>query len=142
MGGEPGVGDCITVCTLAWKVYKGVKDAPDSFQNIHNDVLSLNAVLTETEEVVRMSTLLSEEAEARLEIVLAGCNSVLKKLDKLVDKYKHETTMARTVWKRLKWFNEGIAEYRQSLIAAVVMLNAFIGSVHPKLTIIRFVLTT
>ncbi len=46
------VGDCIVVGTLAWKVYKATKGAPDAFQKIHVEVLSLHAVLKEAEETV------------------------------------------------------------------------------------------
>jgi hypothetical protein len=48
------LGDFVTVGQLAWNVYKSCKEAPDSFANISNEVLSLHIVLKEVE-------LLSEE---------------------------------------------------------------------------------
>jgi hypothetical protein len=39
------VSDFIAVGTLAWSVYKSCKEAPNSFNNIHNEVQSLQIVL-------------------------------------------------------------------------------------------------
>ena len=50
------VGDFLVVGTLAWEVYKNVykaaRNAPESFQKVHHDVLSLHAVLKESGETM------------------------------------------------------------------------------------------
>ena len=52
-----GVGDFVAVGTLAWNVYKAAKGAPEAFNQIHDDMLSLHVVLKEAEETVGKSPL-------------------------------------------------------------------------------------
>ena len=73
----------MTVDALAWKVYKSCKDAPDSFKNISNEVLSLHAVLKEAEEVLAQQSF-SPNQQVRLGTVLKGCHAVLEDLQSVV----------------------------------------------------------
>ena len=57
-----GVGDFIALGTLAWSVYKSCKGAPEAFENISWEVLSLHAVLKEAEETVFAQLLSPEKA--------------------------------------------------------------------------------
>ena len=38
-----GVGDFVAIGTIVWRVYKSTKGAPEAFQNIHLEVLSLKS---------------------------------------------------------------------------------------------------
>ncbi|KAL8990455.1 MAG: hypothetical protein Q9169_008119 [Polycauliona sp. 2 TL-2023] len=126
-----GVGDLIAVGTLAWKVYKNVykasNDAPDSFQKVHQDVLSLHAVLKETSEIV-FDPPLSMQRQQRLQTIADGCTSVLSDLQALVIKYEGMGTQGKMTWKRLRWGSEDIVEYRLRITSSVAMLNAFMNT--------------
>lgn len=122
-----GVGDFVAVGTLAWSVYKSCKAAPESFENISMEVLSLHAVLKESEETLFRRPLKTTRAE-RLIVIKDGCDKVLTDLQSLVDKYESLGTKSKRTWDRMKWGNEDIAEIRARLISSTTMLNAFIST--------------
>jgi len=70
------VGDFITVGQLAWTVYKSRRDAPESFNNISIEVLSLHALLKEVEETISDHPL--PESKASLATITSGCQDVLQ----------------------------------------------------------------
>ena len=120
-----GVSDIVTVGNLAWRVYKSTKGAPESFQKIHVEVLSLHAVLKEAEETL-FHVPLPPPRETRLKAVLGGCETVLRDLQNLVRKYESLSTKAKRMLDRIQWGNEDIVEIRSRVIANVTMLTAFI----------------
>ncbi|KAI4268061.1 MAG: hypothetical protein L6R38_007971 [Xanthoria sp. 2 TBL-2021] len=126
-----GVGDFIAVGTLAWKVYKNVykaaKDAPESFQKVHHDVLSLHAVLKEAGEIISDSPM-SSQTQQRLRTIADGCISVLDDLQCLVNRYEEMGTQGKLTWKRFRWGSEDIVEYRLRITSSVTMLNAFMST--------------
>ncbi|KAI9780749.1 MAG: hypothetical protein M1839_006536 [Geoglossum umbratile] len=79
-----GVGDILSLEQLAWKAYRSCKDAPESFKNISQEVLSLHALLKEIQENLSTETL-SSTRQARLKIIGDGCHDVLEELQSLVD---------------------------------------------------------
>lgn len=119
------VGDFATLGQLTWTVYKACKDAPDSFKNISQEVLSLHAVLKELEETYADANLPAAQ-QSRLEIVGDGCRAVLKDLQGCVDKYNSLGTNSKRTWDRLQWGSEDIAELRSRLVSNTVLLTTFI----------------
>ena len=71
------VGDFIAVGQLAWTVYKSCRDAPESFNNISVEVLSLHALLKEVEEMIS-DHLVPESKQASLATITSGCRDVLQ----------------------------------------------------------------
>lgn len=120
-----GICDFTAVGTLAWQVFKAAKNAPDSFQAIHVEVLSLYAVLKEAEETVFQSPL-KPERQMRIETVVNGCTSILGDLQSLVSKYESLGLQSKWTWDRIRWSNEEITELRARLISNVTMLMAVI----------------
>ena len=119
------VGDFIAVGTLAWNVYKAAKDAPESSQKVHHDVLSLHAVLKEAGEII-FDPPLSPQRQQNLQTIADGCTSVLGDLQALVMRYEEMGTQGKLTWKRLGWGSENIVEYRLRITSSVTMLNTFI----------------
>jgi hypothetical protein len=119
------VGDILAVGTLAWQVYKSCKNAPNSFKNISDEVLSLHAVLKESEEVLEVQSLSSGQ-QRRLETVLKGCNGVLVDLQCAVDRYESLGTKSKRTWDRLGWVQQPIVEMRARLTANILLLSAFV----------------
>ena len=120
-----GVGDFVAVGTLAWTVFKSCKEAPESFSNIHIEVLSLHALTKEAEETVFKSPLTPERG-ARLAVVKDGCMAVLTDLDELVKKYESLGTKSKRSWDRLGWGTQDVNEIRLRLNTSVTLLSAFI----------------
>jgi hypothetical protein len=119
------ISDFIAVGNLAWQVWKSCKDAPESFKNISQEVLSLYAVLREIEELLEGQTL-SGSREARLRTIKEGCQDVLQDLQALVRKYESLGSQAKRTWDRLRWHADDIAELRARLTSNTVLLTAYI----------------
>lgn len=119
------MGDIAALGKLAWSIYKACKDAPDSFKNITQEVVSLHVVLKELEETYSDATL-SAPHQSHLEIVGDGCRAVLNDLQCILDKYKSLGTKTKRTWDRLGWGSKDIAELRSRLISNTVLLTTFV----------------
>jgi hypothetical protein len=124
-----GIGDCVALGQLAWRVYKSYKDAPEHFKNISLEVLSLHAVLREVEENISAQTL-PVTRQANLQTIGDGCRNVLEDLQSLVDRYESLGTQSKRTWDRMKWGHESIAELRSRLTSNTVLLTAFLRCDH------------
>ena len=123
-----GVGDVVAVGLIAWNVYKACRDAPGSFKNISQEVLSLHAVLKEVEECLTGQSL-STSRQSRLKVVTDGCGSILQELQALVDKYRTLDTRSRRTLDRVGFASEDIADLRSRLISNTGLLTAYLGYV-------------
>ena len=101
------------------------KESAGSFRNISSEVLSLHAVLKESEETLLVPPP-SPTSVARLRIVLEGCTHVLNDLQALVKKYESLGSKSKVTWDRMKWGTEDITEIRARLTSNVALLTAFI----------------
>jgi hypothetical protein len=119
------VGDFVAVTQLAWTVYKSCRDAPESFNNISTELLSLHAVLKEVEEIISEQPL-SETRRHHLATISHGCKCVLEDLRALVKKYESLGSQSKRTWDRMRWGSNDIAELRARLTSNVVLLTAFL----------------
>ena len=101
------------------------KGSAESFSNISAEVLSLHAVLKESEETLLVPPP-QPASEARLRVILQGCAGVLNDLQALVNKYESLGSKSKLTWDRMKWCKEDIAELRGRLTSNVALLTAFI----------------
>ena len=120
-------GSWLTRCTTIGSRAKRTigKGSAESFRNISNEVLSLHAVLKESEETLLVPPP-QNASKARLRVVLEGCTNVLNDLQALVDKYEGLGSQTKVTWDRMKWCKEDIAEIRGRLTSNVTLLTAFI----------------
>ena len=119
------ISDFITLGQLAWTVYKSCKDAPESFGNISQEVLSLHVIIKEFEDNVSGQAMTAAQLTG-LRTVGDGCRSVLRDLESLVAKYESLGTKSKRTWDRLAWGFKDIAELRARLTSNTVLLTAFI----------------
>ena len=119
-----GVGDIVTVSTLAWKVFKCCKDASEDFKNLSGEVVSLHVVLKETEDLVTENEM-NRDQTSQLKHLAAGCQKVLEDLEKLLNKYQSLGSKSQRTWDRLKWGKEGVADVRARLTSNTSMLSAY-----------------
>ena len=117
-----GVGDFITVTTLAWNLWKSCSAAPTSFGNICDEVLALHVVLKQIEE--NLPSLTSVEKD-QLNMVTRGCANTLKDLQNLIKKYESLGTSTRRTWDRLNWGRENVTDLRVRLMSNITLLNTF-----------------
>ena len=111
---------------LAWRVYKSTKEAPESFNNIHMEILSLHALLKEAEETIFRAPIALSRQE-RLYVIGDGCRNVLIDLETVVSKYESLGTQSKRTWDRMKWGGEDLMQLRVRLTSTVGMLTAFIA---------------
>ena len=119
-----GIGDVVSISTLAWKLFKSCKDASGDFKNLAGEVVSLHVVLKETEELVAENDLSSRQ-NSQLQHLADGCQEVLQDLEDLIRKYQSLGTKTQRTWDRMKWGSEGIANLRSRLISNTTMLSAY-----------------
>ncbi|KFA71406.1 hypothetical protein S40288_04315 [Stachybotrys chartarum IBT 40288] len=120
-----GVGDVILVSSLAWKLYKSCKDSSEEFQQVSMDLMSLHAVLRETEDYLQEHSDLPASRVNRLQILCSGCNPVLTELEALFNKYESLGTQQQRTWDRVRWGLKDLTDLRARLVCSTTMLNAF-----------------
>jgi hypothetical protein len=135
-----GVGDFIAIGTLAWNVHKSCKNAPESFNNIASEVLSLHAVLKEAEETILTQPLPPKKQE-RLKVVGDGCRSVLEDLDKLIERYESLGSQGTRALDRMRWGTENVADLRARLTSNIGLLTAWIRCVSKCFRLLELLLT-
>ena len=133
-----GVGDILTVATLARDVYKAYKDAPSDFKNISDEIKSLHIILDSDNLKARLqdpNLNRNPEEPKKLQEILQGCTNVLEDLDKLLIKYKSLGSLQESskALDRVKWGQEAVAELRARLTSNTTLLNTFVTKyVHPS----------
>jgi hypothetical protein len=121
-----GVGDFLAVTQLALNVYKSCKEAPKHFQDISDEVGSLQDVLKGTEEFISAETVfLGPEKEERLRKILDGCYEVLTDLETLLEEFSSLGTKNKRAFDRLRWGQEEVVALRGRIISHIVLLNDF-----------------
>ena len=135
-----GVGDIATVSKLAIKVYTAYKDAPENYRHISEEVESLQILITKTVRHIKSTTLNGDyEQEGRK--MLKGCQSTLKDLNALIQKYKSLTSSnKKMVFQKVKLGTEDVATLRSRLISNTVLLNGFIQRFNIPTTINEYIM--
>jgi peptidoglycan hydrolase CwlO-like protein len=97
--------------------------------------LSLSAVLQEI-DVILYARDLTDQQQLELGDLVKHCQSVLEELDKTLNKFKELDPVGqssdgkpRRVWKRFKWDQKDIDEFRSRISSNVLLLNTFLGRV-------------
>ncbi len=77
---------------------------------------------------------LSQQQEAQLRDISAGCSKVLNKLEQTLTKYVELDLVdgnlkkrAKRAWKRLQWEPDDIRDLRGRVTEHLALLNAFLG---------------
>ena len=107
-----GIGDLLAVTKLAWDLYHNcylvAREAPDDFRQLVNELASLQGVLrTLRDDVHSDKSFLERMGENRketLERCLTSCTDTLRKLQRLIIKYR-ELGFADGLqfWRKIKW---------------------------------------
>ena len=118
-----GVGDFITISTLAMNIYSSCKNSSRDFKSITSEVNSLHVVLKKTSEYLPEHSLDTDAAEC-LESLKNECYSVLKDIQDLLQKYR-SLGMKGRIWDKVKWGSEDISGIRHRLTVNVILLTAF-----------------
>ncbi|KAJ7745713.1 hypothetical protein B0H16DRAFT_1321519 [Mycena metata] len=121
-----GVGDIVLATSLAWRLYKGCKEASEGFRRMSSELLSLHAVLSETSDYLEeYGGELPESRKNRLNTLVDGCLISLQELEALYTRYESLTTQSQRTWDRMRYGLKDLSEVRQRLISSISMLTAF-----------------
>lgn len=115
------------VTSLAWRLYKSRKTAPESYGNISSELVSLHAVLKECEEVFSEHALPANRS-VRLATITTGCTDVLDELDIIVKKYESLGLQQKWTWDRMKWHSDEINDIRARITSHASMLTAYLST--------------
>ena len=123
-----GASDFLKLCEISWSIYKACRDAPTSFGQVAQEVLSLEAIMREVGDTLKGEAL-SPQQQAGLKTLGEGCQSILKELQDLVGRYGSLGTTSKKAWDRLKWSSKDIAGIRTRLTSNTVLLTAYLRHV-------------
>ena len=121
-----GVGDILTISELAVKVYTAYKDAPDEYKHIVEEVKSLQIMISKATQHFESTTLSDNDRQEGQE-VLKGCQSVLRDLNSLIEKYNSLAMANKSqVFKRVQLGTEDVTALRVRLATNATLLSSFI----------------
>ena len=136
------IGDFIAISALAAKVYKAYKDAPSDYQNIAEEVKSLEGIINKAAQHFRSTTLSNNDRQEGQE-ALKGCQSILRDLNShIIEKYKCIASTNGRVFKRVKLGTEDIAALRVRLISNATLLSSFIRRFDISTITIDYIMLT
>jgi hypothetical protein len=120
-----GVGDILVVSGLAWRLVKACKESSEDFRRMSTELVSLHAVLLETQDYVKEHKDLEVSRHHRLEILCDGCRDALRDLEGLVNRYESLGTQAQRTWDRMRFGLKDLSDVRSRLVSSTTLLNAF-----------------
>ena len=121
-----GVGDILAISELAVKVYTAYNDAPDEYKHIAEEVKSLQIMINKATQHFESTTLSDNDRQEGQE-VLKGCQSVLRDLNSLIEKYNSLAMANKSqVFKRVQLGTEDVTALRVRLATNATLLSSFI----------------
>ncbi|KAK1825558.1 hypothetical protein QBC39DRAFT_411380 [Podospora conica] len=121
-----GIGDVALVARSAWRLYKSCKDSSEDFARLSTELMSLHAVLTETNDFLTENhDTIDASRRNRLTILCTGCCSTLDELQAIVARYESLGTQAQRTWDRMHFGLRDLSDIRARLLSGVTMLAAF-----------------
>ena len=135
-----GIGDLLSVTKLAWDLYHNcylvAREAPDDFRQLVNELASLQGVLrTLRDDVNSDKSFLERMGESRkqtLERCLESCFETLRKLQKLVIKYRElGNGDGLQFWKKFKWVTKQgeISELKSKIMVHTCNISLCMSSI-------------
>ncbi len=126
-----GIGDIALVTRSAWRLYKACKESSDEFSRLSGDLMSLHAVLCETQDFMcENSQNIDVSRRYRLSMLCDSCRSVLDELDVIVTRYESLSTQAQRTWDRVHFGMKDLSDIRNRLVTSVSLLTAFYSAMQ------------
>jgi hypothetical protein len=120
-----GVGDVVTFGRHSWKAYQLWKNAPKSFKDISIDVLALLTLLEEVDKIFSGQSF-PESRRDSLAKIRRGCDSILDKLQSIIDKHKSLGSDNKRTMDRLTWPSKDIDKLWVRLHSYITMIGTFV----------------
>lgn len=135
-----GIGDLLSVTQLAWDLYHNcylvAREAPDDFRQLVNELASLQACLRTLRDDVNSDKSfldkLGDNRKQTLERCLANCFDTLRKMQKLVIKYRElGVGDGLQFWRKLKWVGKQgeIAELKSKIMVHTCNISLCMSSI-------------
>lgn len=136
--GGLGVGDIITLTTLAWNAFQNSRKASSAHHEISQELESLYLILHNLKkEAHRPNTLLSDKnnrAWKDLKSILSGCDDILQGTNESLSKYnglsKETTSGSKKFTMKVKYGNgdmKDIPDIRQKIISYISRITVFLN---------------
>ncbi|GAB7350087.1 hypothetical protein MBLNU459_g0754t1 [Dothideomycetes sp. NU459] len=128
-----GIGDIITISTLAWETFTALKSAPEEFEGIKMEVLSLSMTLqTLSEEAQTPYSILrraTPQKKENLRVLLQNTTNGLSELRSLVGKCSSlDKPERRHFFERVDFARKGKQALRDRLAIHTASLNMLLTS--------------
>ena len=120
-----GVSDIALITRSAWRLYKACKDSSEDFARLSAELLSLHAVVNETDEFLADNPRLDTSRRHRLSMLCEQCQSTLNDLDAIVARYESLGTQAQRTWDRMRFGLKDLSDVKARLVVNVTLLTAF-----------------
>ncbi|KAL1965282.1 hypothetical protein VTN77DRAFT_5884 [Rasamsonia byssochlamydoides] len=134
------VGDFLTVLKLTNDIWKRFVKAPAEFKAISNDIKRLGIVLQDINDF-ESEQCLNDQQQDEVNKISQGCRDVLNELEATLDKYQEldHTTVnikgkAQWAWKRVKWDQTEINNYRLRIISNIESFNLLLGKINSNVS--------
>lgn len=130
-----GIGDIITVTTLALKAVQNTRQACGQYDELTREVTSLHIVLSrlrhESETPLSLLLQLSDNEKLELSHVVNGCGEILKVLNAILEKYGtfSEDRSVTKLWQRVRFGNgemQDLSTIRSQLSSQTASLALFL----------------
>ena len=135
------IGDAVLLAQLAWKTVQNARKACGEYDELTQEVLSLHVVLRRLEhEVEKPENLLNgvrsgEPYKEHLQVIVNGCQRVLRELDQVLKKYNalsEKERRGKRLWQKIKFGNgkmADMAEMRAKLTSYTSAMSLFLDMV-------------
>ena len=123
------VSDITSLIQLTADTYRGWRDACGEYATVTGELENLEIILLRVESEVKTSSSLLHKHHAQLQSVTTNCARVIKRLNKVLSKYKSLGTNRQKNWERIRLSNENLSDLRDKLVAQITALNAFLDVV-------------
>jgi hypothetical protein len=126
------VGDFVAVLKLANSLRKQLVGAPGQYSSISQDVKALSFVLQEIEDLVDGIAEGTSRRKQELEQISKTCQTVLKELEtkllqfKVLDTAGGQRGKLRVAWKKFRWDQTGVDNFRNRLSLHMTTFNTFL----------------
>ncbi|KAF2648177.1 hypothetical protein K491DRAFT_256578 [Lophiostoma macrostomum CBS 122681] len=127
------VGDFITVLHLANTLRKQLVGAPGQYSAVSQDVRTLSSILQDIEDLIdNIGDGVADRRKQELEQISKACQAMLKELEtkllqfQALDSAGSKSGKFRVAWKKFRWDQEGVEEFRHRLNLHMTAFHTFL----------------
>jgi hypothetical protein len=118
-----GASDILTVCLLAFQVYKKCKESSEQFRRIDTELGNLRNTLDEVRDAFEENQPLDPKRQERVDRGIREAEVCLLDVQKLLDSYESMYTQRKRMYDRAKFAIEDIKDLRSRITSHTTYLG-------------------